>query len=31
VRCSLDNARLPEANRENCVAIVIEPENPEED
>ncbi len=31
VRCALDNARLPEANRQNCTAIVIEPVYPEED
>jgi len=31
VRCQLDNARLPEANRQNCVAIVIEPVYPEDD
>jgi len=31
VRCQLDNARLPEANRENCAAIIIEPVYPEED
>lgn len=31
VRCALDNARLPEVNRQNCAAILIEPELPEED
>ncbi len=29
-RCQIDNARLPEAERENCLAILIEPEYPEE-
>lgn len=25
VRCNLDNARLPEGNRENCASIMVEP------
>ncbi len=31
VRCALDNARLPEANREICANIIVEPEYPEEE
>jgi hypothetical protein len=31
IRCQLDNARRAEGDRENCAAILIEPEYPEED